>query len=108
MRISKKMWTSILERDRFTCQMCGAVAGEAHHYDPSRKAILQIVHLVQKSIGGKDEAGNLRAVCSICYEGARKLAVDRPSLQELLIQVRRATGEDQKRLLEWLVRKFRP
>jgi hypothetical protein len=57
-------------------------------------------------MGGDDEATNLRAICSVCNEGARNLTLDRPSLQKLLIQVRRATGGDQMEVLRWLVRKF--
>ena len=72
-----------------------AVAGEPHPYDEGRRTRLQIGHIVDKSMGGKDEAGNLRAVCSVCNEGARNLTLDRPSLQKLLIQIRRATGADQ-------------
>jgi len=67
---------------------------------------LQIGHIIDKSMGGKDEPGNLRAICSVCNEGARNLTLDRPSLQKLLIQVRRATGSDQLELLSWLLKKF--
>ena len=86
--------------------MCGAVAGELHQFDQTRKTRLQIGHTIDKSMGGGDDPTNLRAICSICNEGARNLTLDRPSLQKLLIQVRRATGSDQAEVLRWLVRKF--
>lgn len=35
--ISKETRAFVLERNGFTCQMCGAVAGEPHPYDPGRK-----------------------------------------------------------------------
>jgi hypothetical protein len=104
--ISKESRAFVLDRNGFTCQMCGAVAGEPHPYDEGRKTRLQIGHIIDKSMGGKDEAGNLRAVCSVCNEGARNLTLDRPSLQKLLIQVRRATGTDQLEVLRWLLKKF--
>ena len=104
--ISKETRAFVLDRNGFTCQMCGAVAGEWHPFDSTRKTRLQIGHIIDKSMGGADEASNLRAVCSVCNEGARNLTLDRPSLQKLLIQVRRATGSDQVELLRWLVRKF--
>ena len=104
--ISKETRAYVLDRNGFTCQMCGAVAGEPHPYDPSRKTRLHIGHIVDKSMGGSDELSNLRAVCSVCNEGARNLTLDRPSLQKLLIQVRRATGADQVELLKWLARKY--
>ena len=104
--ISKEARAFVLDRNGFTCQMCGAVAGEPHPYDPSRKTRLQIGHVIDKSMGGSDDPTNLRAICSVCNEGARNLTLDRPSLQKLLIQVRRATGADQVEVLRWLVRKF--
>ncbi len=104
--ISKETRAIVLDRNGFTCQMCGAVAGELHPFDPGRKTRLQIGHIVDKSMGGADEPSNLRAICSVCNEGARNLTSDRPSLQKLLIQTRRATGGDQLEVLRWLVRKF--
>lgn len=104
--ISKETRAFVLDRNGFTCQMCGAVAGEPHPYDPTRKTRLQIGHVVDKSMGGSDEPSNLRAICSVCNEGARNLTLDRPSLLKLSTQVRRATSGDQLELLRWLVRKF--
>jgi hypothetical protein len=57
-------------------------------------------------MGGTDDPSNLRALCSICNEGAANLTLDRPSHDKLLIQIRRATGADQLKALEWLVKKF--
>lgn len=104
--ISKELRAFVLDRNGFTCQMCGAVAGEPDQYNPGRKVRLHIGHIVDKSLGGPDEAGNLRAICSVCNEGARNLTLDRPSLQKLLVQVRRATGQDQLEVLRWLIDKF--
>lgn len=104
--ISKETRALVLDRNGFTCQICGAVAGEPHSDDPGRKTRLHLGHIVDKSMGGSDEASNLRVICSICNEGARNLTLDRPSLQKLLIQVRRATGADQLAVLRWLLRKF--
>jgi len=104
--ISKETRAFVLDRNGFTCQMCGAVAGEPHPYDPSRKTRLHIGHIIDKSQGGTDDAPNLRALCSICNEGASNLTLERPSAQKLLIQVRRAKGGDQIELLEWLIQKF--
>ncbi|WP_432743247.1 HNH endonuclease [Methylobacter sp. G7] len=104
--ISKETRAFVLDRNGFTCQMCGAVAGEAHPYDPSRKTRLHIGHIIDKSQGGDDSATNLRALCSVCNEGASNLTLDRPSSQKLLIQVRRAKGGDQVELLKWLIGKF--
>lgn len=104
--ISKETRAFVLDRNGFTCQQCGAVAGEPHPYDPSRKTRLHIGHVIDKSIGGTDDPSNLRALCSICNEGAANLTFDRPSLAKLLVQVRRATAADQREVLKWLRLKF--
>lgn len=104
--ISKETRAFVLDRNGFTCQQCGAVAGEAHPYDPGRKTRLHIGHVIDKSMGGSDEASNLRALCSVCNEGARNLTLDRPSAAKLLVQVRRATSTDQLAVLDWLKTKF--
>jgi len=104
--ISKETRAYVLDRNGFTCQMCGAVAGEPHPYDPSRKTRLHIGHIIDKSMGGTDDSSNLRALCSVCNEGATNLTLDRPSHEKLLIQIRRATGADQLKVLEWLVKKY--
>jgi hypothetical protein len=104
--ISKETRAFVLDRNGFTCQMCGAVAGEVHPYDPSRKTRLHIGHIIDKSLGGVDEPGNLRAICSVCNEGASNVTLQRPDLAKLLVQVRRATTADQKVLLDWLRKKF--
>lgn len=104
--ISKETRAYVLDRNGFTCQMCGAVAGEPHPYEPERRTRLHIGHIIDKSMGGTDDPANLRAICSVCNEGASNLTLDRPSYEKLLIQVRRATNADQLRVLEWLIKKF--
>lgn len=104
--ISKETRAFVLDRNGFTCQQCGAVAGEPHAYDPTRKTRLHIGHVIDKSAGGTDDPSNLRALCSICNEGAANLTLDRPSLMKLLVQVRRATAADQREVFKWLRTKF--
>jgi 5-methylcytosine-specific restriction endonuclease McrA len=86
--------------------MCGAVAGEPHPYDSNRKTRLHIGHIIDKSKGGTDEPSNLRAICSVCNEGAQNATLIRPDLKQLLIQIRRATSSDQLEVLKWLITKF--
>ncbi len=104
--ISKETRAFVLDRNGFTCQMCGSVAGEPHPYDETRKTRLHIGHIIDKSQGGTDDPSNLRALCSICNEGASNLTLERPSAQKLLIQVRRARGSDQIEVLKWLINKY--
>ena len=104
--ISKEARAYVLDRNGFTCQMCGAVAGEIHPYDPSRRTRLHIGHIIDKSMGGSDDPLNLRAICSVCNEGASNITLDRPTAQKLLIQLRRAPGQEQLDVLAWLLKKF--
>ena len=104
--MSKETRAYVLDHNGFTCQMCGTVAGEPHPHDSSRKTRLHIGHIVDKTMGGTDDPSNLRAICSVCNEGAANLTLDRPSYEKLLIQIRRATGADQLKIMEWLIRKF--
>ena len=104
--ISKETRAFVLDSNGFTCQMCGAVAGEPHPYDPGRKTRLHIGHIIDKSQGGIDDPANLRAICSVCNEGASNLTLERPSKLKLLSQTRRAKSDDQLELLKWLVQKY--
>lgn len=104
--ISKETRAYVLDRNGFTCQMCGAAAGENHPYDAGRKTRLHIGHIIDKSKGGSDDPSNLRAICSVCNEGAQNATLTRPDLKQLLIQLRRAASVDQLQALEWLINKF--
>lgn len=104
--ISKETRAFVLDRNGFTCQMCGAAAGEPHPYDEGRKTRLHIGHIIDKSMGGSDEANNLRAICSVCNEGASNLTLNRPDTIKLIAQVRRAPAKDQLDVMKWLITKF--
>ncbi len=104
--ISKETRALVLDRNGFTCQMCGAGAGEPHPFDSSRKTRLHLGHIIDKSMAGTDDPSNLRAVCSICNEGASNITPDRPTVLKLKAQIRKARGEDQLELLKFLVEKY--
>jgi hypothetical protein len=104
--ISKETRAYVLERNGYTCQMCGLAAGDPDPYDSSRTVRLTIGHIIDKSKGGLDIPNNLRAVCTNCNEGLQNTAPPKPDRVYLLAQVRRATIDDQLHLLEWLERKF--
>lgn len=104
--ISKETRAIVLDRNGFTCQMCGAGAGEPHPFDPSRTTRLHLGHVIDKSMGGSDDPSNLRAVCSVCNEGASNITPDRPSVMKLKAQIRKARAEDQLEILKFLATKF--
>ena len=105
--ISKETRAFVLDRNGFTCQMCGAAAGERHP-DDGRTVRLHIGHIVDRSKDGPADASNLRALCRLCNEGARNLTLDPPRYATLLAQVRRAKRDDQLKVFEWLQNRFQP
>lgn len=103
--LSAKLRAEVLDRNGFTCQMCGLTPGDI---DPAtgRKVRLHIGHIKDKSLGGKDELSNLRALCSTCNQGAKNITTERPSEIWLLAQIRRANLDDQRAVYQWLNKKF--
>ena len=103
--ISAKVKAQDFDRNGFSCQMCGLTPGEI---DPetSRKVRLHVGHIVDKSLGGKDEIQNLRALCSTCNQGAKNLTTEKPTTIWLLSQVRRAGQDEQRTVYSWLKTKF--
>lgn len=103
--ISAKLRAEVLDRNGFTCQMCGLTPGDIDPFT-SRKVRLHIGHIKDKNLGGKDELSNLRALCSTCNQGAKNVTGEKPSAIWLLSQVRRAGIDEQRVVFNWLARKF--
>ena len=103
--LSNKLRAEVLDRNGFTCQMCGLTPGD---FEPvtGRKVRLHIGHVVDKSLGGKDELSNLRALCSTCNQGAKNITGEKPGRIWLLSQVRRAGRDEQVAVYAWLRKKF--
>ena len=102
--ISGRLRAQVLERNGYTCQMCGIGAGDP--MDDGRPARLHVGHIIDRDHGGKDELSNLRALCSVCNQGAKNIAQEPPSWTWLLSQLRRASIDDQRAALDWLKRKL--
>lgn len=104
--VSKETRARVLERNGYTCQMCGVAAGDADPLSRGRTVRLTMGHIIDKSKGGKDTPENLRAVCTNCNEGLQNAALPKPDRVHLLAQVRRATIDDQEAVMGWLLGKF--
>ncbi len=94
----------MLERNGYTCQMCGI--GASNLTEDGRKARLRVGHIVDRSHDGKNELSNLRALCMDCNQGAKNLVQQLPTWTWLLAQLRRATIDDQRVAIDWLKSKF--
>lgn len=105
--ISKETRAWVLERNGYTCQMCGVAAGDPDPLGGNRTVRLTMGHIIDKSKGGDDSPQNLRAVCTNCNEGLQNTALPKPDRIHLLAQIRRATIQDQQAVLNWLLQKFR-
>lgn len=104
--ISKETRAWVLERNGYTCQMCGVAAGDPDPLGGNRTVRLTMGHIIDKSKGGDDSPQNLRAVCTNCNEGLQNTALPKPDRIHLLSQIRRATIDDQDAVLKWLLQKF--
>lgn len=105
--ISKETRAWVLDRNGYTCQMCGLAAGDPDPFHAQRTVRLTMGHIIDKSKGGDDTPNNLRAICTNCNEGLQNAALPKPDSVHLLAQIRRATIEDQRRVLKWLLSKFK-
>lgn len=103
--ISAKLRAEVLDRNGFTCQMCGLSPGDTDPYT-GRKVRLHIGHIVDKNLGGKDVLSNLRTLCSTCNQGAKNITTEKPTGLWLLSQIRRAGKDEQLAALHWLKKKF--
>jgi 5-methylcytosine-specific restriction endonuclease McrA len=103
--ISQKLRAEVLDRDGSTCQMCGKTPGEIDQ-DTGRKVRLHIGHIVDKSLGGKDQLSNLHTLCSTCNQGAKNVTHEKPTTIWLLSQIRRAGSDEQSAVYDWLAKKF--
>lgn len=104
--ISKETRAFVLERNGYTCQMCGVAAGDPDPMGSNRTVRLTLGHIIDKSKGGEDSPQNLRAYCTNCNDGLQNTSPPKPDRVHLLAQVRRATRQDQEAVLEWLMKKF--
>lgn len=103
--ISNKTRALVLQRDGNTCQGCGATPGIPHHVT-GKQTVLHISHTYDKSMGGSDELGNLRALCSICNQGAKNITPNPTPEIKLMTLVRQGNEKSQIAVLKQLAKKF--
>jgi 5-methylcytosine-specific restriction endonuclease McrA len=105
-KIDKTQRARILERNGFTCLMCGATTGDIDPYNPDRKITLHVDHI---DPDGPSTDDNLRTLCHNCNEGRSNLAIPpTPNTLSILRNIRRLARNDQRRIYEELKKKFEP
>lgn len=104
--ISPQLRNEILERNGFTCQLCGAGPLDIDPYDPKRKTRLQVDHLVPISQGGTDDRENLRVLCSTCNQARSNIQMPNETALNLLARIRRTSRAVQREVYEALKRSF--
>ena len=88
------------------CSMCGAEMGDEDPYAADNLLRFSVSYVLE--IQGNDACplSNLRALCSVCNEGAQNMSPKRPDWVDLLVQIRRAPALAQVEALKWLIKKF--
>jgi hypothetical protein len=104
--ISPQLRTEILERNGFTCQLCGAGAGAPDPFNPNRKVRLHIDHVLPVSQGGTHAKDNLRVLCSACNQGRANVQMPSETARNILARIRRASRSVQREVYEKLKQQF--
>ncbi len=105
-RISDRQRAYVLGHDGLFYEICGTAPGDIDDLTGYR-ATFHIELISDNNCGGKDELSNLRTLCSTCNQGAKNITAEKPSAIWLLSQVRRAGQEEQRAVLNWLLKKFK-
>lgn len=104
--IPPRLRMEILERNGFTCQLCGAGPGDQDPYNPQRKVRLQIDHVIPANQGGQTHEDNLRVTCSACNQAKMNIQPPSESALNILARIRKQPRSVQKEVLEALKKTF--
>jgi predicted HicB family RNase H-like nuclease len=70
--VNLRLRTEVLERDNYTCQMCGFSAGQK--YQDGEVVRLEADHILPLAEGGQTTVDNLQTLCSRCNAGKKAVA----------------------------------
>jgi hypothetical protein len=104
--VSAKLRNQVLERDGYTCVLCGATAGDPSAYDPNRKVKLHVDHETPGSQEGKATLENLRTLCSDCNQGRQNIQAPSESARNILARIRKLPRAEQREIHAALKKSF--
>jgi len=104
--ISLQLRNEILERNGYTCQLCGAGPGDIDPFNKNRNIRLHVDHILPKSQGGMEEKDNLRVLCSTCNQGRSNIQTPSETALNILARIRRIPRAVQREIYESLKRSF--
>ena len=104
--VSNQLRMEILERNGFTCQLCGRTGGDEDPSNSARKVRLVIDHEIPVEQGGTNEKSNLRVLCSACNQARSNIQPPTESAKNLIARIRKQSRSVQKEVYEALNRTF--
>ncbi len=104
--VSASLRAEILERNGFTCQICGNGKDDKDPLDPSRNVRLVIDHRVPIEQGGSNKRENLQVVCSACNQGKANSTPLSEDAKSLLARIRRCSRAVQREIYQKLKNTF--
>ncbi len=95
--INLKLRQKVLERDQYTCQLCGHKGGEK--YADGEIVRLEVDHMKPLKQGGKTTEENLWTLCSRCNAGKKSLFDYPETIKNKILSVN-LSEETRKKLSE--------
>ena len=104
--ISIGLRNEILERNGYTCQLCGNGPGDPDPFNIGRKVRLHIDHIKPIGQGGTNERNNLRVLCSICNHSKANIQAPSESARNIMARLRRTPRSVRSEVYQILRKSF--
>ncbi len=96
----------VLSQSDLYCRMCGVALGDIDDLTGC-SAEFHIGLIANRDTSINEEPSNFDTLCSTCHEGAKNITSVKPPAIWLLSQIRRAGQDEQRAVLDWLLKKFK-
>lgn len=106
--VNKKIMFEVFERDNFECQTCGKTPQDDDPFKEGRKIKLHVGHIKphkgEHTENKKLTKDDFITMCNICNEGLSNREFKKITLKD---KVENATEEEQKKVYDYLLKKFK-